>query len=118
MSENSDTESGDRWTVRRIDQETQNLAKTAAKRERMSIGEWLTQAIWTHAGAGIKPLPGGQSGLSGGQSSDLAEIKSIVEMIVQLSGAGLDVPASVTEAAYGLLLLQLETIRPQGRATQ
>jgi hypothetical protein len=118
MSENDDTESSDRWTVRRIDQQTQNIAKAAAKRERLSIGEWLTRAIRAHAEAGIKPIDGGQTEPVGGQLSDLVETRSIVDMIAQLSGAGLDVPVSVTEAAYGLLLFQLETIRKQGPAAQ
>lgn len=122
----ADQESDDRtppWTIKGIGPEARNAAIQAAKREKQTIGEWITRAIRSQVQSdrqqdrapvlvGPVPVVPGTD-----RASDLDEIERIVGMIKDLSGSGADIPRGVARSAYSVVRAKLAQIRGQtGRA--
>lgn len=90
------------WSVRGVAPEVRNAALAAAKRENVTIGEWLDRAIRSHIKTGRNPEDY-MSDHPVRQSSDLSDAERIVSMITQLSSAGAPIPKNVASRAYAIL---------------
>lgn len=90
------------WSIRGVHPEVRNAALAAAKREGLTIGEWLDRAIRSHV-KNVGKQPENTSDNSVGQTTDLSDAERIVSMISQLSAAGSPVPKSVVSKAYSVI---------------
>ena len=90
------------WSIRGVHPEVRNAALSAARREGLTIGDWLDRAIRSHIKSGRKQgenLPDTPVI----QATDLSDAERLVSMIAQLSAAGAPIPKSVAAKAYALI---------------
>lgn len=90
------------WSIRGVHPEVRNAALSAARREGLTIGDWLDRAIRSHIKSGRKQ----EEILSDTpvrQATDLSDAERLVSMIAQLSAAGAPIPKSVATKAYALI---------------
>jgi len=90
------------WSIRGVHPEVRNAALAAAKREGITIGEWLDRAIRSHVKNVRKPGEN-TSDNAVRQVADLSDAERLVSMISQLSEAGAPVPKSVASKAYNVI---------------
>lgn len=103
------------WSIRGVHPEVRNAALAAAKREGVTIGEWLDRAIRSHVKNGRNPTEN-LSDVPVKQTPDLSDAERLVSMIAQLSEAGAPVPKSVSSKAYALIRDSLKGVQQQHRA--
>ena len=82
------------WTVRGIAPEERNAASEAAKRDGLSLGDWLSRAIRTHIqqGAAASRLPVPVRQAPSDTASMLSDVERIASSLRDLSAAGVPVP--------------------------
>ena len=102
------------WSIRGVHPEVRNAALAAAKREGVTIGEWLDRAIRSHVKNGRNPTEN-LSDAPVKQTPDLSDAERLVSMIAQLSEAGAPVPKSVSGKAYALIRDSLKGVQQQHR---
>lgn len=90
------------WSIRGVHPEVRNAALAAAKREGVTIGEWLDRAIRSHVKIGRK-LGENTSDNAVRQMADLSDAERLVSMISRLVEAGAPVPKSVASKAYNVI---------------
>lgn len=90
------------WSIRGVHPEVRNAALAAAKREGLTIGDWLDRAIRSHIKNGKKQGEN-LSDMPVRQMTDLSDAERLVNMITQLSAAGAPIPKSVAGKAYALI---------------
>ncbi|MDN7352154.1 hypothetical protein [Acetobacter senegalensis] len=90
------------WSIRGVHPEVRNAALAAAKREGVTIGEWLDRAIRLHVKSGRK-LQENTYDNAVRQVADLSDAERLVSMISQLAEAGAPVPKSVASKAYNVI---------------
>lgn len=90
------------WSIRGVHPEVRNAALAAAKREGVTIGEWLDRAIRSHVKSGRKQGEN-TSDNAVRQVADLSDAERLVSMISQLAEAGAPVPKSVSSKAYNVI---------------
>lgn len=103
------------WTIKGIPAEERNAAIAAAKRGKMSIGDWLSRAIRVAVQADRQDqrapaVVADQSDRTGERSdpADLAEVERLVDMVGKLAIAtGEPPPEGVSKTAYRLLRRRL-----------
>lgn len=103
------------WSIRGVHPEVRNAALSAAKRDGMTIGEWLDRAIRSH----IKDVRNPRENLSDNiiqQVTDLSDAERLVGMITKLSEAGAPVPKSVSSKAYAIIRDSLKGVQKQQKA--
>jgi len=98
------------WSIRGVHPEVRNAALSAAKREGVTIGEWLDRAIRSHVKNGRKHGEN-VSDNAVRQVADLSDAERLVSMISQLSEAGAPVPKSVASKAYNVIRDGLKTVQ-------
>lgn len=121
MSETNDAGDGAErvqpWTVKGIGPEERNAAIAAAKREGMTIGEWLTRAIRSQVQADrqadrspvlveepVRPR--------GDRQSDLSDLERMIALAKQIAEVNkTTIPIGITRATHGLLREHLRSIR-------
>lgn len=98
------------WSIRGVHPEVRNAALAAAKREGVTIGEWLDRAIRSHVKNGGKQT---KNMLDNDvrQATDLSDAERIVSMISQLSAAGSPIPKSVASKAYSVIRDALKEVQ-------
>lgn len=103
------------WSIRGVHPEVRNAALAAAKRDSVTIGEWLDRAIRSH----IKTVRNPKENLSDNiveQVTDLSDVERLISMITQLSEAGAPVPKSVASKAYSIIRDRLKGVQNQQKA--
>jgi RIO-like serine/threonine protein kinase len=100
------------WSIRSVHPEVRNAALAAAKREGVTIGEWLDRAIRSHVKSGRKHGEN-TSDNAVRQVTDLSDAERLVSMITQLSEAGAPVPKSVASKAYAIIRDNLKGVQKQ-----
>jgi len=90
------------WSIRGVHPEVRNAALAAAKREGVTIGEWLDRAIRSHVRSGRKQEEN-VSDNAVRQVADLSDAERLVSMISRLAEAGAPVPKSVASKAYNVI---------------
>jgi len=90
------------WSIRGVHPEVRNAALAAAKREGVTIGEWLDRAIRLHVQSSRKQGEN-TSNNAVRQASDLSDAERLVSMISRLSEAGAPIPKSVASKAYNVI---------------
>ena len=90
------------WSIRGVHPEVRNAALSAARREGLTIGDWLDRAIRSHIKIGRKQGEN-LSDTPVRQATDLSDAERLVSMIAQLSAAGAPIPKSVAAKAYALI---------------
>lgn len=103
------------WSIRGVHPEVRNAALAAAKREGVTIGEWLDRAIRSHVKGGRKQ---GQNVSDNAvrRVADLSDAERLVSMITQLSDAGVPVPKSVASTAYAIIRDSLKGVQKQQKS--
>jgi hypothetical protein len=98
------------WSIRGVTPEVRNAALAAAKRDNVTIGEWLDRAIRSHIKNGRNP---GEitSDKPVRQGPDLSDAERIVGMIAQLSSSGAPIPKTVASKAYAVLRESLKDVQ-------
>jgi hypothetical protein len=91
------------WTVKGIPPEMRNAAIAAAKREKQTLGEWISRAIRSQVQADRQqdraPVPVAAER----PEINLDEVERMVAMAAQLAGAGAPPPKSLSRVAYSLM---------------
>jgi len=103
------------WSIRGVHPEVRNAALAAAKRDGVTIGDWLDRAIRSH----IKNVRNPGENLSDNtvqQVTDLSDAERLVSMITQLSEAGAPVPKSVASKAYAIIRDRLKGVQKQQKS--
>ncbi|NHN90276.1 hypothetical protein [Acetobacter conturbans] len=103
------------WSIRGVHPEVRNAALAAAKREGVTIGEWLDRAIRSHVKSVRKPGEN-TSDNAVRHMADLSDAERIVSMISRLSEAGAPVPKPVASKAYAIIRDSLKGIQQQQKA--
>jgi len=103
------------WSIRGVHPEVRNAALAAAKREGVTIGEWLDRAIRSHVKSSRKPQEN-TSDNAVRQVADLSDAERLVGMITKLSEAGAPVPKSVASKAYAIIRDSLKGVQQQQKA--
>lgn len=103
------------WSIRGVHPEVRNAALAAAKRNNMTIGEWLDRAIRSHI-KNVNNQEGNLSDKSVQQVTDLSDAERIVNMIAKLSEAGAPVPKSVASKAYSVIRNSLKGTQLQHKS--
>ncbi|WP_040133527.1 hypothetical protein [Acetobacter pasteurianus] len=98
------------WSIRGVHPEVRNAALAAAKREGVTIGEWLDRAIRAHVKNGRNPTEN-LSDAPVKQTPDLSDAERLVSMISRLAEAGAPVPKSVASKAYSVIRDGLKDIQ-------
>jgi len=102
------------WSIRGVHPEVRNAALAAAKRDGMTIGEWLDRAIRSHVKSNNNPRET-LSDNSVQHATDLSDAERLVSMIAKLSDAGAPVPKSVANKAYSVIRNSLKGAQLQHR---
>ena len=102
------------WSIRGVHPEVRNAALSAARREGLTIGDWLDRAIRSHIKSGRKQGEN-LSDTPVRQATDLSDAERLVSMIAQLSAAGAPIPKSVAAKAYALIRDGLKDAQQQKR---
>lgn len=97
------------WTVKGLPPEERNAAIAAAKREGVTIGDWLARAIRHYVQHGNKPPAPTHEQVTPEQTR--AEVRELVSLISELSQAGAAPPKSVAAQAYGLIRQRLKNVK-------
>lgn len=97
------------WTVKGLPPEERNAAIAAAKREGVTMGEWLGRAIRHYVQHGNKPPAPTHEQVTPEQTR--AEVRELVSLISELSQAGAAPPKSVAAQAYGLIRQRLKNVK-------
>lgn len=106
------TETVKPWTVKSLPPEERNAAIAAAKRDGVTIGDWLARAIRHYVQHGNKP-----PAATGPEVPEItpeqarAEVRELVSLISELSQAGAAPPKSVAAQAYGLIRQRLKNVK-------
>lgn len=106
------TETVKPWTVKGLPPEERNAAIAAAKRDGVTIGDWLARAIRHYVQHGNKP-----PAATGPEVPEItpeqarAEVRELVGLISELSQAGAAPPKSVAAQAYGLIRQRLKNVK-------
>ena len=79
------------WSIRGVHPEVRNAALAEAKREGVTIGEWLDRAIRSHVKNVRK------------QGENMSDTERLVSMISRLAEVGAPVPKSVASKAYNVI---------------
>lgn len=103
------------WSIRGVHPEVRNAALAAARRDGVTIGEWLDRAIRSHIKNGRNPVES-LSDNTVKQMTDLSDAERLVSMITQLSEAGAPVPKSVSSKAYAIIRDSLKGVQKQQKA--
>ncbi|GBQ07509.1 hypothetical protein AA14362_1360 [Acetobacter cerevisiae DSM 14362] len=90
------------WSIRGVHPEVRNAALAAAKREGVTIGEWLDRAIRSQVKS-VRKQGENVSDNAVRQAADLSDAERLVSMISRLSEAGAPVPKSVASKAYNVI---------------
>lgn len=98
------------WTVKGLPPEERNAAIAAAKRESVTIGDWLARAIRHYVQHGNKP-PAATKEQEVTPEQARAEVRELVSLISELSQAGAAPPKSVAAQAYGLIRQRLKNVK-------
>lgn len=98
------------WSIRGVHPEVRNAALAAAKREGITIGEWLDRAIRSHVKSARKQ---GENTLDNTvrQAADLSDAERLVSMISRLAEAGAPIPKSVASKAYNVIREWLKDVQ-------
>lgn len=98
------------WSIRGVHPEVRNAALAAAKREGVTIGEWLDRAIRSHVKTGRKPEENTPDNAVR-QLADLSDAERLVSMISRLAEAGAPVPKLVARKAYNVIRDRLKDVQ-------
>jgi len=90
------------WSIRGVHPEVRNAALAAAKREGVTIGEWLDRAIRSHVKS-VRKQGENTSDNAVRQVAGLSDAERLVSMISRLSEAGAPIPKSVASKAYNVI---------------
>lgn len=103
------------WSIRGVHPEVRNAALAAAKRDGVTIGEWLDRAIRSHIKNVRNPRESPSDNIVQ-QVTDLSDAERLISMITQLSEAGAPIPKSVASKAYALIRDGLKGVQNQQKA--
>lgn len=103
------------WSIRGVHPEVRNAALAAAKREGVTIGEWLDRAIRSHVKSGRKHGENTSDNVVR-QVADLSDAERLVSMISRLAEAGAPIPKSVASKAYAIIRDSLKGVQQQQKA--
>lgn len=103
------------WSIRGVHPEVRNAALAAAKRDGMTIGEWLDRAIRSHIKNVRNPRESPSDNIVQ-QVTDLSDAERLISMITQLSEAGAPIPKSVASKAYSIIREGLKGVQSQQKA--
>lgn len=117
LTDNADPEDRKPWTVKGMPEWVIDLARTAAKARRMSMGGWLAEVIprAVHPQPDQRPqaVANVPAVIAPKTTPDLAEISQIAE-IAKLVSAIEGLPPSVLKETHGLLRDRLKAVRRGG----
>lgn len=105
------TETVKPWTVKGLPPEERNAAIAAAKRDGVTIGDWLARAIRHYVQHGNKPPAAQTTEPEVTPEQARAEVRELVSLISELSQAGAAPPKSVAAQAYGLIRQRLKNVK-------
>lgn len=103
------------WSIRGVHPEVRNAALAAAKRDGVTIGEWLDRAIRSYVKSGRKPGEN-VSDNAVRHVADLSDAERLVSMISRLAEAGAPVPKSVASKAYNVIRDGLKDVQGNQKA--
>lgn len=103
------------WSIRGVHPEVRNAALAAAKRDGVTIGEWLDRAIRSHIKNVRNPRESPSDNIVQ-QVTDLSDAERLISMITQLSEAGAPIPKSVASKAYSIIRDGLKGVQNQQKA--
>jgi len=116
MSDSESLDSIAPWTIKSISSKTREVATTAARKEGITVGQWLEKRVseWLEAGSPISiPLapstaPQAPAGLAG-----LAELAQLIDATRQLAEAAkVPVPSTLAREAFAALRSELRKGKP------
>lgn len=99
------------WTIKGLPLEERNAAISAAKRQGVTMGEWLGRAIRHYVQHGNKPPAATTKEQEVTPEQARAEVRELVSLISELSQAGAAPPKSVAAQAYGLIRQRLKNVK-------
>jgi len=103
------------WSIRGVHPEVRNAALAAAKRDGVTIGEWLDRAIRFHI-KNIKNSGEVASDKPVQKMTDLSDAERLISMISKLSEAGAPIPKSVSSKAYTIIRDSLKGFQTQQKS--
>lgn len=99
------------WTIKGIPPEMRNAAIAAAKREKQTLGEWMSRAIRSQVQADRQQDRAPVPVAADRPEIDLTEVERMVTMAAQLAGAGAPPPKSLSRVAYSLMRERLDQMK-------